>query len=58
MSPRRLRNSIIRVVIIAPVGIHDPRWSGDAATVAGNGALMSDTVGISGPQSADDVQEP
>jgi hypothetical protein len=32
MSPRRLRSSMNLVVIMAPVGIGEPRWSRGAAS--------------------------
>ena len=38
MSPRRFRSSMNRVVIIPPVGIHDPRRSGARPRGMGAGA--------------------
>ena len=60
MSPRRLRNSMNRVAIIPPVGIHDPRRS--RALEAGTEAEVSlahparSSSRVS--QSARDLQEP
>ena len=41
MRPRRFRSSMNRVVIIAAVGNHDPRWSGAAPSGAGLGAEVT-----------------
>jgi hypothetical protein len=58
MRPRRLRSSMRRVAIMAPVGIHDPRWSPTGADGAGAAGVTSVTVVIPIPQSARDLQEP
>ncbi len=54
MRPRRFRSSMIRVAIMRPVGIQDPRRSGFTPTrPAGTGgepaAPTSDIVVIPGP---------
>jgi len=59
MSPRRLRNSMILVAIIEPVGIGEPRRSrtASAGTVA-TLAVGSAGVLIPGPQPTRNLQEP
>ena len=54
-----------RVAIMAPVGIHEPRWSPRPAAAAdedgtGAGSTPADPVAmlIRGPQAARDFQEP
>ena len=51
MRPRRLRSSMNRVAIIPPVGIHEPRRSGDGSE-GDRGRHRGDHVGCGGHSDA------
>lgn len=63
MRPRRLRSSMKRVAIMAPLGTHDPRWSVvrptmSAAAVVGVGCRRRRRCSLVRPQSGRDLEEP